>query len=216
MNLSDGTQITQDDLGTMVSDHLKWLNDDPGGKRLALIEANLGGASLGGANLEGANLKWANLEGANLKWASLGGANLEGANLGGASLGGASLEWASLEWANLEGASLEGANLPNSPKVKNLFTVVDEIIKSGKGSLDMEKWHDEDCKTTHCVAGFAVYLAGDAGYELEEKYGASVAGALIINSSCEYLNGIVPNFTASNKEGLIFIEDCAEKEKERN
>ena len=76
--------------------HLMWLNDDEGGERADLREANLEGA-----DLTGAKLRWANLGGADLEGANLGGANLTGANLGGADLTG----------ANLEGANLRGADL---------------------------------------------------------------------------------------------------------
>jgi hypothetical protein len=54
--------------------HIKWVNDEDGGKRADLFRANLSGANLSGANLSGANLSGASLSGANLYGASLSGA----------------------------------------------------------------------------------------------------------------------------------------------
>jgi hypothetical protein len=39
------------------------------------------------------------------------------------------------------------------------------------------------CKTTHCRAGWAVRLAGDAGYKLEEFFGWELAAMLIYRES---------------------------------
>jgi hypothetical protein len=54
--------------------HKMWLNNEEGGKRANLIDANLGGANLSGANLRGADLSGANLRGADLRGADLRGA----------------------------------------------------------------------------------------------------------------------------------------------
>jgi uncharacterized protein YjbI with pentapeptide repeats len=64
--------------------HKLWLNNEEGGVRANLHEANLSGADLHeanlyGADLRGANLHWANLHEANLHWADLRGADLRGA-----------------------------------------------------------------------------------------------------------------------------------------
>ena len=93
-------------LKEILERHRKWLNNEDGGERAYLCEANLCGANLYGANLRGAYLCGANLCGANL-----GGAYLCGANLGGADLCGANLCG-----ANLGGADLCGAkNIPFIP-----------------------------------------------------------------------------------------------------
>ena len=91
--------------------HEKWLNNEPGGERANLSDANLSGANLSFANLRGANLSFANLRGANLSGANLSGANLSFANLSDANLSGANLSGANLSFANLRGANLRGANL---------------------------------------------------------------------------------------------------------
>jgi hypothetical protein len=98
-------------LKEILERHRKWLNNEDGGERAYLCEANLCGANLYGANLRGAYLCGANLYGANLRGAYLGGADLYGANLGGAYLCGAYLCGANLRGAYLGGADLYGANL---------------------------------------------------------------------------------------------------------
>ena len=98
-------------LKEILERHRKWLNNEDGGERAYLCEANLCGANLGGANLYGANLGGANLGGAYLRGANLCEANLCGANLYGANLRGANLYGAYLYGANLCGANLCEANL---------------------------------------------------------------------------------------------------------
>ena len=61
--------------------HIKWLRNEPGGKR-----ANLCGADLSKANLSGADLRRAKLCGADLSRAKLCGADLSGADLSRANL----------------------------------------------------------------------------------------------------------------------------------
>ena len=177
----------------------------------SLIGANLIGASLRDANLRGASLIGANLEDANLRGANLEDANLEDANLIGANLGGASLIGANLRGANLRGANLRDANLPKIVKIPNLFTKIKGAIDSG-GELDMRDWHT--CETTHCIAGWVTTIAGDAGKAAENLIRTAPAAALIINESCPYLDGEVPNFYEDNETGMEFINSCVEKEKE--
>ena len=128
-----------------------------------------------------------------------------------ANLEDASLLGANLEDANLRGASLLGANLPKITKVENLFTKILEAIEKG-GKLNMGDWHT--CKTTHCIAGWVIVLAGEAGRVAEELVGTPWAASIIIRDSCPYLEGKNPNFYANDEEGMKFIKECAEKEKE--
>ncbi len=159
-------------------------------------------------DLRGANFWDANLTGANLT-----GANLTRANLTRANLTGANLTRANLTGANLTRANLTGANLPEHiPVVKNFFTRLMEIIEQDSEALNMCDWHT--CETTHCMAGWAIQLAGEAGLVAESFAGTQYAGALIINASCPCLKGVVPDFFASNDDALKFIKECAEKEKE--
>jgi len=167
--------------------------------------ANLRGAYLEGANLRGANLEGADLRGAYLEGAYLTGANLEGANLEGADLTGANLRGAYLTGANLEGANLEGADL-NVPVIKNIHQEIQKATKH-KGALKMGDWH---CGTSHCRAGWAVHLAGDAGYELEKKTSTATAAYLIYRKSSDLPFAL--NFYASNEDALAEINRMAEIE----
>ena len=95
----------------VLNNHLKWLKNDPAGRRADLRDADLRGANLRGANLYGADLYGADLRGANLYGADLRGADLRDADLRGADLRGANLYGADLRDADLYGADLRGANL---------------------------------------------------------------------------------------------------------
>lgn len=56
--------MTREKLKNICELHVKWLNDEPDGKRANLSGANLYCADLSGANLLGADLYGANLRGA--------------------------------------------------------------------------------------------------------------------------------------------------------
>ena len=60
----------------VLNNHLKWLKNDPAGRR-----ANLYGADLRGADFRGADLRRADLRGADLRGADLRGADLRGAEI---------------------------------------------------------------------------------------------------------------------------------------
>ena len=152
---------------------------------LAVIWANLRGGNLHGANLSGANLIGADLSGADLIGADLSGANLIGADLSGANLREADLREANLRWANLREADLSGANIDGfaiatpeeaAPRIK----AVAKAALAGPDALDMDVWHT--CETTHCIAGWAVHLAGDQGKALEEKFGTATAGLALLGT----------------------------------
>jgi hypothetical protein len=205
----------------------------PQGERANLKGANLEGADLRYANLEGADLRYANLEGADLRYANLEGANLRGANLRCADLESANLKGADLESANLKGAdlryanlrcadlryanlkganlkgadlryaNLEGADLPNGiPVIQDIDTKIHEAVETC--GLQMSDWH---CGTTHCRAGWAIHLAGEEGYALEEKLGSEVAGTLIYMASRPDKKH--PDFFCSDDEALDSIEEDA-------
>ena len=96
--------------------HQKWINQEPGGDRANLREADLRGANLWEADLRGANLwradlREANLREADLREADLWRADLREANLVGADLRRADLRRADLRRANLREANLRGADL---------------------------------------------------------------------------------------------------------
>ena len=172
--------------------------------------ADLGGANLGSADLRGADLRGADLGGAYLRGAYLRGADLRGADLGGANLGGAYLRGANLGGANLGGANLEGASfgdlLAGIPVVPDLDKRIAEAVGESGEHLDMGNWH-QPCGTTHCRAGWAIALAGDAGRDLERRMGPDVAGSLIYLASTPRRK--IPDFYASNEAALEDIRKCA-------
>ena len=198
-----------------------------------LADANLAGADLAGADLEDAYLARADLAGAYLADANLAGADLAGADLAGADLAGADLEDAYLARANLAGANLAGARnvpdtngsesiqepadraerqrqraqtfrerFPDVPVVESLDAKILAAIDAG-GHLKMDSWHT--CETTHCRAGWAIMLAGEAGKELETRYGSEDAGRRIYLAS----TGRVPWFFDSNEGALADIREQA-------
>ena len=66
--------MTKERLAEILAKHRAWLNDEEGGKRANLREADLSGAKLSEANLSEANLREANLHEADLRGANLSGA----------------------------------------------------------------------------------------------------------------------------------------------
>ena len=199
----DGAILEGADFG---SADLRWAN---------LRKADLGGAILDGANLRGAILGGANLCGANLRGADLLCANLDGAILGGADLRGADLLCANLDGANLRGADLRGADLRDADfDGANLrWAYLDFPIASPEQAapriaavarsalqakaLNMGTWHT--CETTHCIAGWAVHLAGDEGKALEAKHGPYLAGLSLLGHEA------AAHFYDSNQDATAWL-----------
>lgn len=96
--------------------------------------------------------------------------------------------------ADLTGAILTDAEIPIIP---NIDAAILAAIDTG-GKLDMSTWHT--CKTTHCRAGWAVTLAGEAGKKLEDLLSTGTAAALIYSASRPGMP--VPNWYASDEEAL--------------
>jgi hypothetical protein len=183
-----------------------------------LTGARLTGARLTGAKLAGAKLADARLTGADLNDAILHGADLTGAILRRADLTCAGLAYAILRRAILAGAELDGARLTGAiltdavltgiPVVPGLHARVADAV-SDPARLRMDTWHT--CWSTHCRAGWAIHLAGAAGYALEEQVGPETAGALIYAAST---GDPVPDFYADDAAALADIRACAEQEVE--
>jgi hypothetical protein len=72
----------------------------------------------------------------------------------------------------------------------------------------MGNWHS--CQTTHCRAGWAVHLAGDAGYALEKFHGPLLAGQLIYRESGTPINPC--RFFDGNEATLADMKRLAEQE----
>ena len=146
----------------------------------------------------------ANLTGAKLTGADLAGAKLTGADLTGAKLTGADITRADITRADLTGARLTDLGF-EIPVVADLDRKVAAAVGDGGEHLDMGHWHHA-CGTTHCRAGWAITLAGEAGKVLEQRVGPSVAGALIYFAST---GRPPPNFFTSDAVALADIKHCA-------
>ena len=120
--------------------------------------------------------------------------------------------------AVLRGADLSGADLSGVPVIPNIDAAILASIRknkeAGTNGLKMKSWHgNEDCdetnwcETTHCRAGYAICLAGKAGFALEKKYGSAAAGALIYAASRP--DKPIPDFHASDEDAMADIEACA-------
>jgi hypothetical protein len=83
-----------------------------------------------------------------------------------------------LDCSNKNGETREAA--PPIPVVPDIDKAIYAAC-SQPGALDMSDWHS--CGTTHCRAGWAVHLAGEAGYALEKFHGPLLAGQLIYRES---------------------------------
>jgi len=190
--------------------------------RADLADANLAGANLADANLAGANLARADLADANLAGAYLADADLARAYLADANLAGASNKPASIAdhqdpiepyTRKLTADSRHASMLryrelhPNVPIVEHLDAKIMAGIESEKIVLDMDNWHGPDgwCGTTHCRAGTAIHLAGQAGYALEQELGPERAGRAIYLAS----TGRCPHFFATTDRALADIRRCA-------
>jgi hypothetical protein len=157
----------------------------------------------------GANLAYANLAYANLAYANLADANLAGANLAGAKSvpetnGSESIQEPTDRKERLrQRAKQFRERNPAIPVVEALDAKILAVLESGAGTLDMSTWHQ--CETTHCRAGWAVMLAGDAGKELEAQHGPQYAGTMIYRAS----TGRVPHFFANQADALKDIREQA-------
>jgi hypothetical protein len=87
------------------------------------------------------------------------------------------------------------------PIVEDLDRKMYEATKDG--NFDMASWH---CGTTHCRAGWAITLAGEAGAKLETAVGSAAAGRYIYEAST---GRPAPDFYATTKSALADIARCA-------
>jgi hypothetical protein len=172
--------------------HKKWLQGDSSGRRLVLSDADLSNADLSNADLRGAVLRDAVLTNADLRGSVLRGADLRGAVLRGAALSGAYLRDAYLSGADLSGAiDISIA----ADAAERLRAVARAALQPN--ALEMGAWHT--CETTHCMAGWAVHLAGEPGRLLEQVVGTEIAGLYLLGTEAHR------HFYANNEEALEFL-----------
>jgi hypothetical protein len=204
-------KFTTEELKAILKKHSGWLTGAEGGSRAVLTDADLTDADLTDADLTRAVLTRADLTDADLTRAVLTRADLTDAVLTRADLTDADLTRAVLTRADLTGADLTRAVLTGAdvPVIEQIDAKILAAIEAG-GTLQMSCWHDDSCGTTHCRAGWAITIAGEAGKKLEDKYGPGPAGALIYAASRPGVP--VPNFYASNEVALADIRKCAAEE----
>ena len=112
--------------------------------------------------------------------------------------------------ANLSGADLARIKKirDSIPVLKNPYTMILKAITDQGCSLEMSKWHT--CKTTHCLGGWTVMLAGEAGAKLESFINMPYAAAAILLKSRP--DAPLPYFCASNEAAMAFIKARAAEE----
>jgi uncharacterized protein YjbI with pentapeptide repeats len=164
------------------------------------------------ADLSGADMTHGSFEGSCFDNAILTGANITGAYFCGATFKGAILKGLDLATANFSGAIIDGAiidasDFPNAPVVPDIHKKI-YAAASKPGAFEMSAWHT--CETTHCRAGWAVTLAGEAGAALEDEIGTDAAATLIYLVSDPDLKRI-PDFLASNEDALADMKRLADE-----
>lgn len=102
---------------------------------------------------------------------------------------------------NFEKILQESPNfLRGIPLIPNLNKKILRILMKKQGKLQMDLWHGEDgaCGTTHCQAGWAIYLGGKEGAALEARFSPYIAGLLIY-----WVNeGYIPNFFTTKDRAM--------------
>jgi hypothetical protein len=144
--------------------------------RLAVLWGIKRGESLSEADLSEADLSGADLSGANLNRADLYDADLSGADLSEADLSGADLSGADLRGANLREAKTDFEIATPEQAAPRIIAVAKAALEPN--ALKMAYWHT--CETTHCIAGWAIHLAGEEGKALADKFNPHIAGLSLL------------------------------------
>lgn len=78
--------------------------------------------------------------------------------------------------------SVKGHDLPDDDTARARLLAVAHRVVNDPSALDMGQWHNESggCGTVHCIAGWAVHLAGTDGYALENKVDGTLAAGNIL------------------------------------
>ena len=94
------------------------------------------------------------------------------------------------------------------PIIENIHQKVLEAT-SKEGALNMDDWHT--CDTTHCRAGWVVFLAGKEGKDLESQTSTEFAAIQIYKKSSDIR--VSPNkFYIKNEASMEDIKRCAKEE----
>jgi hypothetical protein len=119
---------------------------------------------------------WGVKRGESLSEADLSEADLSGADLSGANLSGADLSEADLRGANLSGAKTDFEIATPEQAAPRIIAVAKAALEPN--ALKMAYWHT--CETTHCIAGWAIHLAGEEGKALADKFNPHIAGLSLL------------------------------------
>lgn len=84
------------------------------------------------------------------------------------------------------------------PGAHERLIAVAEAALASEDSLYMSDWHT--CDSTHCIAGWAVHLAGKPGRKLEAKYGSSIAGYMLLGPEA------ASHFYDTQEQGKDYLE----------
>lgn len=97
---------------------------------------------------------------------------------------------------------------PEVPVVAHLDARILRAVEEGGGALRMRSWHGEGpaCGATHCRAGWAIEIAGEAGRALEARVGSRAAGEQIYRAS----TGRVPDFFGWDEDALADLRRWAQ------
>ena len=93
------------------------------------------------------------------------------------------------------------------PVVENLHQKIYTAAIATPESLNMSDVHG--CQTTHCRAGWAVHLAGEAGYALEQRFGWELAAMKIYDASCPGYKISPVRFYETNEVALADMKKLA-------
>ena len=93
------------------------------------------------------------------------------------------------------------------PIIKNIHQQVYDAA-SQPDALNMDSWHT--CDTTHCRAGWVVFLAGKAGKDIEDKTSTLFAAMQIYKASGCLISPC--RFFDSNESALEDMKTLAERE----
>lgn len=77
------------------------------------------------------------------------------------------------------------------------------IIATRPGNLVMDAWHG--CNSTHCIAGWAVHLAGPFGDHLVNLHGHDIAGLMLLGAEAHNY------FFSSEEQALAFLNKVIER-----
>ena len=78
--------------------------------------------------------------------------------------------------------SVGGHDLPDPETARARLVAVAQAALASPEALVMDKWHNQSggCGTAHCIAGWAVHLAGPEGYALEREVSQPAAGNVLL------------------------------------